>query len=105
MKKMLIILNVILVSLMLYNFYFKIKVFVEPLKGCKKDKSDLVYKQEAKINKLENTHIELRRKLDTLKALSNSNLNKINKNEKSIKGSVQDINNEKNKKMKELENL
>ena len=52
MKQIIIIMNVLLISLILYNLFSKSAKIIEGLKGCSKDKTSKVYKHEAQIEKL-----------------------------------------------------
>ena len=49
-ERLVILLNFSLLTLLLYNLFEKTNKLTEPLESCSKNKNDLVYKQEAKID-------------------------------------------------------
>ena len=105
MKYFIIILNILLVTLLLYNIITKSNKIIEHLQNCPKDKKESVYKQESKIERLFS-------EINILNSKASEYENKIKENEKNIimnkgkmKSSIKDLNDKKDAKMKELDKL
>ena len=51
-QKIIMIINFTLITLIIYDLFKKTNIITEPLATCDKNKNDLVYKQEGKIDRL-----------------------------------------------------
>ena len=52
MRSFIILLNVLLISLILYSFLGKTNTIIENLQGCPTDRRNIIYRNQANINRL-----------------------------------------------------
>jgi hypothetical protein len=104
MKYIVILVNIVLLILIIYNLFIKPNI-VESLDNCPKDKKNRLYKNNLKINNLFSQINTMNSELSNLKQKTKLNYELANNNKKSIKSSVGDIKSAKDAKMKELENM
>tara|TARA_Y100000816_G_C26091702_1_gene577022 strand:- start:606 stop:941 length:336 start_codon:yes stop_codon:yes gene_type:complete len=92
MKYIIIIINVLFITLILYNFFsYGNKVLIENLENntsCPKDQKNKVYQHEAKIERLFSEINGLNYDADKHKKDIQKNKSNIKKNESRIKGTI-----------------
>ena len=103
MKVVIIFINFILITLILYNI-FNSKI-VEGLSGCSGSNKNAIYRQQALTNRLFSELNTLKVKYNELNGQKNMNTSLININKMKMKGATQDIEDGKKEKEKELDDL
>jgi len=105
MRRFVILLNFLLITLIIFNFLNKTDTLIENLEGCPDNKKNMVYKQKAKTEQLLNELNELRTEIMALKTSTNTNKILTEVKKKKTKSAVAGINDEKERKMKELDSI
>ena len=104
-ERLIILLNFSLLTLLIYNLFDKTNKLTEPLASCPKNKNDLVYKQEAKINKMFGELNNIKTGLTLIKSGVKKNKDNINSNNVKLKRSSQKIKKKSAREMKKLDKL
>ena len=78
MRRFVILLNFLLITLIIFNFLNKTDTLIENLEGCPDNKKNMVYKQKAKTEQLLNELNELRTEIMALKTSTNTNKSNLN---------------------------
>ena len=103
MKVVIIFINFILITLILYNI-LNSKI-VEGLSGCSGSNKNAIYRQQALTNRLFSELNTLKVKYNQLSTQKNVNTSLININKMKMKGATQDVEKGKKEKEKELDDL
>ena len=104
-ERLVILLNFSLLTLFLYNLFEKTNKLTEPLESCSKNKNDLVYKQEAKIDRMFGNLNNIKTGITLIKSGIRKNKDDINSNRVKLKRSSQKIKNKSASEMKKLDKL
>jgi hypothetical protein len=104
-ERFIILLNFSLLTLILYNLFEKTNKLTEPLAACDKNKNDLVYKQEAKIDKLFGDLNNIKNGITILKTGVKKNKSGIDSNTIRLKQTSNKVKNKSNREMKKLDKL
>ena len=105
MKTFVILLNFLLISLILFSLFSRTDSIIENLEGCPPDKKNMVYKQQALLERLFSELNTIKAETKALSPDIASNTTKISANSQNAKSVSSDINDEKDQKMKELDNV
>ena len=105
MKFFVILLNCSLITLILYNLLSKTDSIIENLEGCPADKKNAIYRQKALLDRLFSELQTLKTEVDNMDTNVKSNKRKIKSNSQNAKAVSSDIDDEKNKKMDELNDI
>ena len=105
MKTFVILLNFLLISLILFSLFSRTDSIIENLEGCPPDKKNMVYKQQALLERLFSELNTIKAETKALSPDIASNTTKISANSQNAKSVRSDINDEKAQKMKELDNV
>lgn len=105
MKLFVILLNCSLITLILYNLLSKTDSIIENLEGCPSDKKNAVYRQQALIDRLFSELQSVKAEVNSMNPNIESNTRKIKANSQNAKSASADIDDEKNKKMDELNSI
>ena len=104
-QKIIMIINFTLITLIIYDLFKKTNRVTEPLEGCNKNKNDLVYKQEAKIDRLFGELNNIKNGITIIKGGVKSNENLIKSNTIELKRSSNKVNKGAKREMKKLDKL
>ena len=104
-ERLIILLNFSLLTLLIYNLFDKTNKLTEPLATCDKNKNDLVYKQEAKINRLFGELNNIKSGITILKTGVKRNEDLVKSNTIKLKANSNKINNKAGSEMKKLDKL
>ncbi len=104
-ERLIILLNFSLLTLLIYNLFDKTNKLTEPLATCDKNKNDLVYKQEAKINRLFGELNNIKSGITILKTGVKRNEDLVKSNTIKLKSNSNKINNKAGSEMKKLDKL
>lgn len=104
-ERLIILLNFSLLTLLMYNLFDKTNKLTEPLASCDKNKNDLVYKQEAKIDKLFGQLNNIKSGITILKTGVKRNEDLITSNTVKLKASSNKLNKKAGSEMKKLDKL
>jgi peptidoglycan hydrolase CwlO-like protein len=105
MKYIIVIINILTLSLIVYNLFVKSNNIIESLETCPKDKKDIIFKQEAKINNLFSQMNVFKNDLTTLKKNINNNNKKTRENASDIESTGKAIESRVKAKEKTLNDL
>ncbi len=104
-ERLIFLLNFSLLTLLIYNLFEKANKLTEPLATCDKNKNDLVYKQEAKIDRLFGELNNIKNGITIIKSGVKRNENLINTNTVGLKASTNKMNKKGGAEMKKLDKL
>jgi hypothetical protein len=104
-QKIIMIINFTLITLIIYDLFKKTNRVTEPLASCNKNKNDLVYKQEAKIDRLFGELNNIKNGITIIKGGVKNNENLIKSNTIELKRSSNKVNKGANREMKKLDKL
>lgn len=105
MNYIIIIVNIMIISLIIHNLFVKSDIIIESLENCPKDKKNIIFKQEAKIDNLFSQLNTLKYDITTLKKQITDNKNKSKENADDIETTGKNIENKAKAKEAELNKL
>ena len=105
MKLFVILLNCSLITLILYNLRSKTDSIIENLEGCSADKKNAIYRQKALLDRLFSELQTVKAEVDNMNTDVTTNKRNISANSQNAKAASSDIDDEKNKKMDELNDI
>ena len=105
MKNFIILLNCCLLTLIMYNLFIKTDKIIENLEGCPSDKKNVIYRQQALLDRLFSELQTVKAEVDNMDTDVKTNKRRISANSQNAKAASSDIDDEKNKKMDELNSI
>ena len=105
MKYIIIIINILIISLILYQIFIKSENIIESLENCPKNKKNVVFKQEAKLDNLYSQFNTLKNDLLVLEKQIKQNKIKTKENSEDIKATGKQIETTAKAKEKQLDDL